>query len=140
MSIEQPLDPQLIEQTKQQIRSLVAEIARLSKTEVAPEEFYGEFLSRVVSALAAVGGAVWTLNPEGQLALQYQINLQEAQLRAGRGGAGPARPAALQGPWQQRRDAGAAAFGARPVRPARSIRQVTRRPPIPRLSSWCSAS
>ena len=81
MSIEQPLDPQLIEQTKQQIRSLVAEIARLSKTEVAPEEFYGEFLSRVVSALAAVGGAVWALNPEGQLALQYQINLQEAQLR-----------------------------------------------------------
>jgi multidrug efflux pump subunit AcrA (membrane-fusion protein) len=81
MSIEQPLDPQLIEQTKQQIRSLVAEIARLSKTEVAPEEFYGEFLPRVVSALAAVGGAVWALNPEGQLALQYQINIQEAQLR-----------------------------------------------------------
>jgi multidrug efflux pump subunit AcrA (membrane-fusion protein) len=81
MSIEQPLDPQLIEQTKQQIRSLVAEIARLSKTTVAPEEFYGEFLPRVVSALAAVGGAVWTVNPEGQLALQYQINLQETQLR-----------------------------------------------------------
>ena len=81
MSIEQPLDTQLIEQTKQQIRSLVAEIAQLSKTDVAPEEFYGEFLPRVVSALAAVGGAVWTLNPEGQLALQYQINLQETKLR-----------------------------------------------------------
>lgn len=81
MSIEQPLDAQLIEQTKLQIRSLVAEIARLSKSEVSPEEFYGEFLPRVVSALAAVGGAVWTLNPEGQLALQYQVNLQEAHLR-----------------------------------------------------------
>jgi multidrug efflux pump subunit AcrA (membrane-fusion protein) len=81
MSIEQPLDSQLIEQTKQQIRSLVGEIARLSKTDVAPEEFYGEFLPRVVSALAAVGGAVWTLNPEGQLALQYQVNLQETHLR-----------------------------------------------------------
>jgi multidrug efflux pump subunit AcrA (membrane-fusion protein) len=81
MSIEQPLDPQLIEQTKQQIRSLVAEIAQLSKTDVAPEEFYGQFLPRVVSALAAVGGAVWTLNPEGQLALQYQVNLQETRLR-----------------------------------------------------------
>jgi multidrug efflux pump subunit AcrA (membrane-fusion protein) len=86
MSIEQPLDPQLIEQTKQQIRSLVAEIAKLSKTEVSPEEFYGEFLPRVVSALAAVGGAVWTLNPEGQLALQYQINLQETQLRENEAG------------------------------------------------------
>ena len=81
MSIEQPLDAQLIEQTKQQIRSLVAEISQLSKTDVAPEEFYGEFLPRVVSALAAVGGAVWTLNPEGQLALQYQINILETRLR-----------------------------------------------------------
>ncbi len=81
MSFEQPLDPQLIEQTKQQIRSLVAEIAQLTKTDVAPEEFYGQFLPRVVSALAAVGGAVWTLNPEGRLALQYQINIQETNLR-----------------------------------------------------------
>lgn len=81
MSIEQPLDPQLIEQTKQQIRSLVAEIAQLSKSDVSPEEFYGQFLPRVVSALAASGGAVWALNPEGQLALQYQINIQETGLR-----------------------------------------------------------
>ena len=35
----------------------------------------------MVSALAAAGGAVWTLNPEGRLALQYQINIQETQLR-----------------------------------------------------------
>jgi hypothetical protein len=81
MSFEQSPDHQLIEQTKQQIRALVAEIAQLSKADVAPEEFYGAFLPRVVSALAAVGGAVWALNPEGQLALQYQINLQETKLR-----------------------------------------------------------
>ncbi|MBN1393766.1 MAG: biotin/lipoyl-binding protein [Pirellulales bacterium] len=81
MSIEQPLDPHLIEQTKQQIRSLVAEISELSKSDVAPEEFYGQFLPRVVSALAAIGGAVWTINPEGRLALQYQINIQETRLR-----------------------------------------------------------
>jgi hypothetical protein len=82
MSFEQqPIDPELIEQTKQQIRSLVGEIQQLSKANVAPEEFYGQFLPRVVSALAAVGGAVWTMNPEGQLALQYQINLQETNLR-----------------------------------------------------------
>ena len=81
MSIEQQIDPSLVEQTKQQIRSLVAEIAQLAKTDVAPEEFYGQFLPRVVSALAAVGGAVWTVNPEGRLALQYQINIQETKLR-----------------------------------------------------------
>jgi len=82
MSSEQSsLDPQLIEQTKQQIRSLVSEIAKLSKEDVAPEEFYGQFLNRVVSALAAAGGAVWTVNDEGRLVLQYQINLQQTKLR-----------------------------------------------------------
>lgn len=81
MSTEQSLDPNLIEQTKQQIRALVAEIAQLAKEDITPEEFYSGFLNRVVSALAAVGGAVWTTNDEGHLALQYQINLQETRLR-----------------------------------------------------------
>jgi len=81
MSTEPSLDPELVAQTKQQIRSLVAEIAQLSKAEVSPEEFYGEFLNRVVSALAAAGGAIWTMNEEGRLALQYQINIQETKIR-----------------------------------------------------------
>ena len=67
---QQPLDPRLIEQTKQQIRTLVNEIAQLAKSEVAPEEFHAEFLPRVVSALAAIGGAVWTFDDQGRLALQ----------------------------------------------------------------------
>jgi len=78
---QQPLDPTLVEQTKQQIRSLVAEIAQLAKADVAPEEFYGEFLNRIVSALAAVGGAVWTVGDDRRLALQYQINYQQSGLR-----------------------------------------------------------
>lgn len=81
MSSEQSLDPHLIEQTKQQIRALVAEIAQLAKEAITPEEFYGGFLNRVVSALAAEGGAVWTTNEEGRLALQYQINIQKTRLR-----------------------------------------------------------
>ena len=82
MSSEQSLDPQLIEQTKQQIRMLVNEIAQLAKSDIAPEEFYGEFLPRVVSALAASGGAVWVSEERGRLALGYQINLQQTQLGA----------------------------------------------------------
>ena len=81
MSSEQSLDPQLIEQTKQQIRMLVNEIAQLAKSEASPEEFYGEFLPRVVSALAAIGGAVWVAESSGRLALGYQINLQQTRLR-----------------------------------------------------------
>ena len=81
MSTEQSLNPELIEQTKQQIRSLVNEITQLSRSDIAPQEFYSEFLTRVVSALAAVGGVVWTIEDEGRLSLQYQINLQKTGLR-----------------------------------------------------------
>ncbi len=80
MSTEQPIDPGLIEQTKQQIRALYAEIAQLARSDISPEEFYAEMLPRVISALAAVGGVVWAKQPQGQLALQYQINLQESRL------------------------------------------------------------
>lgn len=81
MSSEQSLNPELIEQTKQQIRSLVNEIAKLSRSDISPQEYYTEFLTRVVSALAAAGGVVWTIEDEGRLALQYQINLQQTGLR-----------------------------------------------------------
>ncbi len=81
MSTEQSFDSQLIEQTKQQIRALVNEIAQLAKSEIAPQEFYAEFLPRVVSALAAVGGVIWSLDPDGRLSIGYQVNLKEARLR-----------------------------------------------------------
>lgn len=84
MSTEQSVDPQLLEQTKQQIRSLVAEIAQISKSGVTPLEFYSEFLNRVVQALAAVGGAVWTPGEGGGLQLEYQINLQQTRLAESR--------------------------------------------------------
>lgn len=76
---ESSLDPHLIEQTKHQIRSLVNEIAQLSKSDLGPQEFYGEFLNRVVSALAANGGAVWTTE-QGRLGVTYQIKLNESRL------------------------------------------------------------
>ncbi len=79
MSTEQ-IDPELIEQTRQQIQGLVREIAQLAKSDVSPADFYGEFLNRVVQALAAVGGAVWAPADDGRLTLQYQVNLQLANL------------------------------------------------------------
>lgn len=68
-----------VEQTKQQIRGLVSEIAQLSKSNLGAEEYYAAFLQRIVSALAAVGGAVWMLD-KSQLQLHYQINLSETLL------------------------------------------------------------
>src|SRR5271165_649347 len=80
MSYEQPPDDNLIEQTRRQIQALVGEITQLARQNMAPGQFYGEFLNRVVSALAAIGGVVWTTGENGQLALQYELNLQQTGL------------------------------------------------------------
>ncbi len=80
MSSEQRYDSSLLEQTKRQIRVLVNEIAQISRSDATPEEFQAEFLPRVVTALGAVGGAFWTADESGRLALGYQVNLQEAKL------------------------------------------------------------
>ena len=80
MSSEQSYEPELIDQTRQQIRGLVAEIEGMVRAQVSPEEFYQGFLHRVVAALAAIGGAVWTLDEEGRLTLSANINLAETRL------------------------------------------------------------
>ena len=81
MSSEQSsVNAQTVEQTKQQIRSLVSEIAQLSKSDVSAEEYYAAFMQRIVSAFAAVGGAVWLLGESRRPELAYQINLSETLL------------------------------------------------------------
>lgn len=80
MSSEQgqgSVDAATIEKTKQQIRGLVQEIAQLSRGDLAPDQYYGEVMQRIVTALAALGGAVWTINAERQLRLDYQMNLSQ---------------------------------------------------------------
>ena len=71
------VDAATIEKTKQQIRGLVQEIAQLSRGDLAPDQYYGEVMQRIVTALAALGGAVWTINAERQLRLDYQMNLSQ---------------------------------------------------------------
>lgn len=74
------INPETIEQTKQQIRGLVSEIAQLSKSDLGPDEYYPAFLTRLVQALAAVGGAVWLLGDNRRLSLKYQTNISETLL------------------------------------------------------------
>lgn len=66
-----------VEQTKQQIRTLINEIAELSRSETPAEEYYPSVLKRVVDALAAVGGAIWLLDEDNTLRLSYQINVNQ---------------------------------------------------------------
>ncbi|MEZ6115424.1 MAG: hypothetical protein R3C28_02455 [Pirellulaceae bacterium] len=51
-------DASTIEKTKQQIRGLVQEIAQLSRGDMEPEQYYGEVMQRIDTALAAVGGGM----------------------------------------------------------------------------------
>lgn len=59
------MSPEAVEQSRQQIRNVVAEIASLVRSEIEPREFYDGFLGRVVTTLAAPGGAVWTISDDG---------------------------------------------------------------------------
>jgi len=81
---EETIDAGLLEQTKNQIRKLVAEIADLAESDVQPAEFYVEFLNRAVAAVAASGGAFWLLDGRGGLRLQYQVEFQQTGLMDGR--------------------------------------------------------
>jgi hypothetical protein len=68
---------QLIEETRRQINRLFEEVARLAESEMAPPDFYGEFLRRILMALGAPAGAVWGRTAQGNLQLQFQINMRE---------------------------------------------------------------
>jgi hypothetical protein len=70
----------LIEQARRQINRLAEEIAHMSETDTAPAEYYAEFLKRLLQALAAPAGVVWLLTQQGNLQLQYQINMREVGL------------------------------------------------------------
>src|SRR5262245_12238573 len=70
----------LIEQTRRQINRLVEEVARLSEQDLPPSEYYGEFLQRVLAAVAAPAGAIWLRTPQGHLQLQYQVNMRQVGL------------------------------------------------------------
>ena len=79
-SFEEPVDNELIEQTRRQIQALVAEVDQLSRQNLSPSEFYAQFLEKVRTALAAVGAVVWDIKEGGQLSLECQVNLQDTGL------------------------------------------------------------
>lgn len=86
---EETIDPGLLEQTKNQIRKLVSEIAELAEADIQPAEFHVEFLNRVVAAVAASGGALWMLDGRGTLKLQHQLEFRQTGLMDGRAKTAP---------------------------------------------------
>jgi hypothetical protein len=77
-----PADPnaELIEQARRQVNRLAEEIARISDSDMPPTDYYSEFLQKLLQAIAAPAGAVWLKTPQGNLQLQYQINMRQVGL------------------------------------------------------------
>lgn len=73
------VNPEL-EEKRQQINRLIDEIARLSESQLGPAEYSGEFLQRLLTALAAPAGVMWSRTPQGNWQLLYQINFNEIGL------------------------------------------------------------
>ncbi|HEV3116720.1 MAG TPA: PDZ domain-containing protein [Gemmataceae bacterium] len=69
------VDLNLLEETRKRINAIVAQIARDSESDMPPSDYYGQFLQRVLDAVAAPAGAVWLRTPQGNLQLQYQVKM-----------------------------------------------------------------
>ena len=71
-----------VENTKRHIRTLVNEITELSKSDAKAAEYYPAVLQRIISALAASGGAVWLVDAEGSMRLAHQIQMEPSLMQA----------------------------------------------------------
>ena len=69
-----------LEQERRRIALRLEEVAKLSESNAPPAAFYGEMLKRLLETLAAPAGAVWARTNQGNLQLQYQVNLKEIGL------------------------------------------------------------
>lgn len=53
------LDSPFVQQTKDQIREIVSKIAASAQSPLAPQDFIGDSLPRIVTAMGATGAALW---------------------------------------------------------------------------------
>ncbi len=63
------LDSAVVQQTKSEIRSLAAEVARLAEADIPLEDFFSGFMPRVCSAMGATGACAWNVASDGGLGL-----------------------------------------------------------------------
>lgn len=63
------LDSSLVQQTKSDIRSLAAEVARLADAPLSQEDFFAGFLPRLCTAMGAHGSCAWNVDSAGAIRL-----------------------------------------------------------------------
>lgn len=80
MATESQVDVAQMEQTRMQIMRLIEEVAHLGEQDLPANDYFREFLQRSLAGIAAPAGAVWVLNPQGNLVLQSQLNIRQVAL------------------------------------------------------------
>jgi hypothetical protein len=71
---------QVLEQERRRLSQRLEEVAKLCEAPIPPSAFYSELLQRLLDSLAAPGGCVWVVTPQGNLQQAFQINFQQAAL------------------------------------------------------------
>jgi len=69
-----------------QIDEAFEEASKIAGSNLAPTEFYEQFLNRTLSAINAHAGVVWLRTPQGFLQIACQVNLDKVGLEDKRGG------------------------------------------------------
>src|SRR5208337_535126 len=67
-------EPTSTEATWREIGHQVDSISQLAKSEESPGKFYAALIERLVAALAAQGGAIWTRDGSGKLQQECLVN------------------------------------------------------------------
>ncbi len=86
MSNKQPGDPSDRGRFSRQIDEAFEDVSKLAGSNVAPTDFYQQFLTRALTGIGAPAGAVWLRTPQGFLQVACQVNLERVGLEAKRGG------------------------------------------------------
>jgi hypothetical protein len=69
-----------------QIEEAFEVASKLAGSNLAPTEFYQQFLNKTLTAIDAPAGAVWLRTPQGFLQIACQVNLEKVGLETRRGG------------------------------------------------------
>lgn len=77
-------DPVSVREFRDEIESVVQEMARLAESAVPPAEFFQAFLTRVVSVLGSASGAVWMVRSSGELEAVCQMERTANGLQPGK--------------------------------------------------------
>ena len=76
------VDPRAVDEARQQIRAIVAEIDQLARTDLAEADFFRGLLDRVMEAMGAVAGLVWLVGEGGRCEPVCHAGVQSTGLTA----------------------------------------------------------